>query len=135
MIDLEIFKELDPVEVSDEKMQYYKKELLIMHDELIDKFGDDVKKLDTEDFDPYSFFGEKKLKKLAKAHAKKVAEVDMLIGVIDDEMKKRENYNEEQRYVDNGNYVPKYSLDPDEYLKTEQEKTEKIRKGIEDFDD
>ena len=63
MIDLEQFKELDPIEVSDEKMKYFSEELLKMHDELTDAWAEELKTLETEEFDPYSFFGERKSKK------------------------------------------------------------------------
>lgn len=135
MIDLEQFKTLDPVDVSDEKMAYFKKELLIMHDELVDAWTDEVKLYDTEDFDPYSFFGERKLKKIAKKHAGKIAEVDLLIGVIDDEMSRREKYYEEQRYSGNGKVKQSFDGSDEEFLKREQEKTDSIRKIYEDDDD
>ena len=69
MIDLQIFRELDPADVPDEKMMYFRDELVKMHDELIDLMAEDVKKVDTENFDPYSFRGERALKKIAKKHA------------------------------------------------------------------
>lgn len=128
MIDLEQFKHLNPAEVSDENMNYFREELLKMHDELVDAWMEEVKKYDTENFDPYSFSGSRILKKLAKKHSKKVAEVDLLIEVIDDEMAMRENYREEQRYLGNKKFSPDENFDKEEYLKREQEKTEKIRK-------
>lgn len=134
MIDLQIFRELDPAEVSDENMNYYREELIKMHDELSDAFAEELKKIDSDNFDPYSFFGERKVKKISKKYAKKISEVDMLVDVIDDEMDRREKYNEEQRYTGSGKYVPRYSLDPEEYLKQEQEKTARIRKSLENDD-
>ncbi len=131
MIDLEQFKELDPIEVSDEKMKYFSEELLKMHDELTDAWAEELKTLETEEFDPYSFFGERKIKKLAKKHAPKIAEVDMLLDVIDDEMQKREKFKDEQRYVDGGN-ITTSELSGEEFLKEEQKKTERIRRKYED---
>lgn len=132
MIDLKQFETMDPVDVSDQKMAYFKEELLKMRDELLDAWSDEVKKLDSDDFDPYSFFGERKIKKISKQHSKKLAEVDLLLDVIDDEMSRRDNYNEEQRYMGTGKYVPKYSTDSNQYLKNEEQKTEKIRRKYED---
>ncbi len=131
MIDLEQFKTLNPVDVSDEKMKYFKDELLKMHEELTDIWTEELKKLDNENFDPYSFSNERKLKKLAKKHSPKLAEVDMLLDVIDDELSRRDKYNEQQRYVEGGNYRQD-ELSDEEYFNEEVKKTERIRKIHED---
>ncbi len=131
MIDLEQFKTLNPVDVSDEKMKYFKDELLKMHEELTDIWTEELKKLDNENFDPYSFSNERKLKKLAKKHSPKLAEVDMLLDVIDDELSRRDKYNEQQRYVEGVNYRQD-ELSDEEYFNEEVKKTERIRKIHED---
>lgn len=131
MIDLEQFKTLDPLEVTDEKMNYFSEELQKMREELLDAWANELKEIETEDFDPYSFFGERKLKKLAQKHTPKIAEVDMLLDVIDDEMKKRETFKEQQRYVVGGN-VNEPKVSGEEFLKAEEKKTEKIRRKYED---
>lgn len=131
MIDLEQFKTLDPLEVTDEKMNYFSEELQKMREELLDAWANELKEIETEDFDPYSFFGKRKLKKLAQKHTPKIAEVDMLLDVIDDEMKKRETFKEQQRYVVGGK-VNESKVSGEEFLKAEEKKTEKIRRKYED---
>ena len=119
MIDLQQFQELDPAEVPDEK--------------IMDAMANDLKAVDTENFDPYSFRGERVLNKIAKKHAGKIAEVDMLLEVIDDEMARRDHYNEQQRYIEGGNYK-KFdpSITTEEFLESEQKKIKRTRKQIED---
>lgn len=131
MIDLEQFKVLNPSDVSDEQMMYFRDELVKMHDELVDIMADEVKKYDTENFDPYSFRGERILKKISKKHAPKIAEVDMLIEVIDDEMSRRDTYNEQQRYIEGGNYK-KFNDTTEEFLEKEQKKIDRKRDDYKD---
>lgn len=131
MIDLQQFREIDPEDVSDEKMMYFRDELVKMHDELVDAWTEEVKKYDTENFDPYSFRGERLIKKIAKKHTPKIVEVDMLIEVIDNEMARRSTYNEQQHYVEGG----KHKVDNDtkeEFLEKEKKKIERTRKKYED---
>ena len=127
MIDLKQFHELDPSDVSDDKMMYFRDELTKMHDELVEAWTDDVKKVDTENFDPYSFRGERILKKIAKKHTPLIAEVDMLIDVIDDEMARRDEYNEQQHYVEGGKRK-EHIEDTDEFIAKEQKKIDRKRR-------
>lgn len=134
MIDLEQFEKLNPAEVSDEQMMKFQEELLKMHDELVDAWAEEVKTVCTDDFDPYSFWGSRKLDKIGKKHSKTLANVDLLLEIIDGEMTRRDQYNEEQRYTGSGKYKPRYSLDEEEYIENEKKKNERIR-NVYDFDD
>jgi hypothetical protein len=81
-----------------------------------------------EGFDPYSFWGERKIKKLAKKHAQKTSGLIYLEGLTAEEIRKRDKYKEEQMYSGKGKYKG-YTMSTEEFLEREQIKTESYKTG------
>ena len=77
-------------------------------------------------FDQYTKRGEKKLNKITRKYAEMVADAEITLEMIQEELDKYEEYYEQQRYIEGGNYVDE-ELEDDEFLKREKEKTERIR--------
>lgn len=115
-------------EFSDEELLRFKKELEAFRDKFTQDWAEDLKDLTGQDsnFDPYTFWGERKLKKLAKKHAEKTDGLIYLQEMVAREVQKRDKFKEEQLYAGTGIYKnPKISKEA--FLQREQEKTDRFR--------
>lgn len=115
-------------------VNYSTETLLAMRDEALDKYDAYVEKwavelkaiTDEKDFDQYSKKSEKKVKKLNNKYLDPMTDIEVVLATIQEELDKRDNYNEQQRYVEGGNYI-RDNISDEDFLKREQEKTERIR--------
>ena len=87
--------------------------------------------LKDETFDPYSFFGKRKLKKIADKHNRMVIGANEYLRIIKTELAKREKLEDEMRY--SGKSIKQKPISEEEFLQREQDKTMayKVKNGIE----
>lgn len=120
------------VNFTDDELRALRDEALVKYDDIIDTWAVELKEINEKtDFDPYSRKGERIISKLGKKYADPLSDVEIVLETIQDELDKRDNYNEQQRYMEGGDYT-RSELDDNEFLKREKEKTERIRKILED---
>lgn len=115
-----------PADFSDEELLDLRDKILDLHDKTIDGWSKELAQICDDDFDQYSFWGKKKLEKLTNKWSEKLADIEVSLDMIQEELDKRDNYNEQQRYMDGGKYKTTEMSD-EEFLRIEQEKTERIR--------
>ena len=86
--------------------------------------------LEDERFDPYSFFGKRKLQKIAKRHNRLVIGANEYLRIIKNELAKREKLEDEMRY--SGRSIKQKPISEEEFLQREQDKTMayKAKNGI-----
>ena len=114
-----------PADYTDNELIKINSEIEEEYNELVEQWAEDVKSVSTENFDPYSFWGERKLKKIAKKYADKAAEMTIIMEDIEREFALRENYNEQQKYIGSNTNIPKNNsnLSTDEFIQRESMKT------------
>lgn len=114
-----------PADYTDNELIKINSEIEEEYNELVEQWAEDVKSVSTENFDPYSFWGERKLKKIAKKYADKAAEMTIIMEDIERELALRENYNEQQKYIGSNTNIPKNNsnLSTDEFIQRESMKT------------
>lgn len=114
-----------PADYTDNELIKINSEIEEEYNELVEQWAEDVKSVSTENFDPYSFWGERKLKKIAKKYADKAAEMTIIMEDIERELALRENYNEQQKYIGSNTNIPKnnFNLSTDEFIQRESMKT------------
>ena len=114
-----------PADYTDNELIKINSEIEEEYNELVEQWAEDVKSVSTENFDPYSFWGERKLKKIAKKYADKAAEMTIIMEDIERELALRENYNEQQKYIGSNTNIPKNNsnLSTDEFVQRESMKT------------
>ena len=81
------------------------------------------------DIDPNSFKGKKIAKKIINTYADKMSDIQIVLEMVQEELDKRDEYYEQQRYIDGGN-IKKSNLSDEDFLRKEQEKTTRIRRII-----
>ena len=86
--------------------------------------------LQNDRFDVYSYAGKRKLAKISKKYKSKIIGADEYLQLLEDELKKREQLEENMRYSGTGKYkTPEISQE--EFLRKEQDKTWVYRSKIE----
>ena len=86
--------------------------------------------LQNDSFDIYSFRGSRKIKKIANKYAPLFAAGDEFLRIIGDELRKREQYEEEMRYSGKSEVKSKKYESEEEFLQREQDKTDVYRSKI-----
>ena len=81
-------------------------------------------------FDMYSFKGSRKVKKIVQKHAPMFDAADEFTKIITDELRKREQFEEEARYSGRGLATPKKYESEEEFLQKEQDKTDVYRSKL-----
>lgn len=116
-------------EMTDDELYAFRDKLSVLHARFDDEWAKELKIISSvEGFDPYSFWGERKIKKLAKKHAQKTSGLIYLEGLTAEEIRKRDKYKEEQMYSGKGKYKG-YTMSTEEFLEREQIKTESYKTG------
>ena len=82
-------------------------------------------------FDMYSFKGSRIIKKIGSKYSKLFAGARAYSRLIAEELRKKENYEEEQRYSGKGIRKPQKYESTEEFLQKEQDKTWAYRSKIE----
>lgn len=86
--------------------------------------------LNDDTFDVYSRRGSKKMKKIAQKYALSLAGANEYLRILGEEIKKREQYEEEMRYSGRSIKKPK-QMSQEEFLQKEEDKTWAYRSKIE----
>ncbi|MBO5344896.1 MAG: hypothetical protein IKB06_02600 [Clostridia bacterium] len=121
---------LNLVDYSDERLFEFRDWIQAQGELVSEEWAEEVKQKTSGDFDPYSFFGARKLKKIAKKYAGQVSGLNYLRELVNTEIAKREKYNEEQRYIGRGQERINESME--EFLRKEESKTKTYKDRLED---
>ena len=87
--------------------------------------------LNDDTFDVYSRRGSKKMKKIAQKYAPSLVGANEYLKILGEEIKKREQYEEEMRYSGRSLKKPKPQMSQEEFLQKEEDKTWAYRSKIE----
>lgn len=128
-MNFELLKELNPELYSDEELIYLRNNLEIEYGKTNELWASGLGKFSDKDFDPYSLTGELAMKSYNKQYVDRAAEILAIIDVIDDELDRREKYNEEMRYSGRSNFKYK-DENIDEFIEREGNRTLKHKQDI-----
>lgn len=117
---------MDLATVSSDLLLHIQEELIEEHNNIMAQYAESIKKIATPNFDPYSFFGERKIKKIASKYADDLSNIEVLLDDIDDELNKREDASEPEPQS-NEEYERDTKEEREEFVKSESDKTQKIR--------
>lgn len=129
-MDYRKYIDMDPVNYSDEELKNLMNMLEFEYGKIVDSYAEEIKAISTPNFDPYSFRGEKKISKIAKKYSEPAGDIGYLMDIIEDEMKKRGKFYEEQRYREGGAENLKPAISEEEFLEKESLKTLKHKQDI-----
>ena len=115
---------------SDEELKNFLNQIAMQRSLLQTKCADEMNEyLKNDRFDIYSFWGKRKMDKISQKYSGVFAGADYLEDIIKEEIKKREKFNEEQKYT--GKSVVKKEQSLEEFLEKEQDKTWAYKSKIE----
>lgn len=131
MITLKDFDESKVDEYSIETLKIFINEIEMKKSVIREKCASEMAEyLKDERFDPYSFFGRRKLRKIAKKYDSALAGAGIYLSIVKKALKRKEDLEEEARYSGRGIVKPKQMSD-EEFLQKEQDKTWAYRSKIE----
>ena len=117
-------------EYTDEDLKMFINQITMQRSVLQQKCADEMQVyLSNEKFDIYSRSGSRKINKISSKYADLFSGADYLEEIIQEELKKREKYNEEQKY--SGRSVVRREMSKEEFLEREQDKTWAYKSKIE----
>lgn len=129
------FKDFDESKLTDytiEELRGFINEIEMRRSVLSEKCADEMAVyLKDDKFDIYSFRGSRKIKKIAKKYAPLFLAGKDFMRIISEELRKKEQYEEELRYSGRGLKNPKKYESEEEFLQREQDKTWAYRSKIE----
>ena len=115
---------------TDEELLDAKQKLEIEYGKYVDEWAREVAYLINEkNVDPYSYWGEKKVKKVTKKYTNITSDIQLALEKLAIELQKRDNYNFEQSFIGGKSYFDE-TLTEKEFFEKEQLKTLKYRKLI-----
>lgn len=115
---------------TDEELRNFVNQIAMQRSVLQERCAEEMNKyLANERFDIYSYFGKKKIDKISQKYAVYFSGADYIEEIIKEELKKRDKYNEEQRYT--GRSVAVKEISKDEFLQKEEDKTWMYKSKIE----
>ena len=115
---------------TDEQLLEAKQKLEIEYGKYVDEWARETAYLINEkNVDPYSYWGEKKVKKVTKKYTNITSDIQLALEKLAVELQKRDNYNFEQSFVGGKSYFDE-TLTEKEFFEKEQLKTLKYRKSI-----
>lgn len=132
MIEFKDFDETKLYDYSSDNLRMFINEIEMKLSVLREKCVSDMSVLlKDERFDPYSFFGKRKLQKIADKHNRMVIGANEYLKIIKTELAKREKLEDEMRY--SGRSIKQKAISEEEFLQKEQDKTMayKVKNGIE----
>lgn len=132
MIEFKDFDETKLYDYSSDNLRMFINEIEMKLSVLREKCASDMSALlKDERFDPYSFFGKRKLQKIADKHNRMVIGANEYLKIIKTELAKREKLEDEMRY--SGRSIKQKAISEEEFLQKEQDKTMayKVKNGIE----
>ena len=117
-------------EYTDEDLKMFVNQIIMQRSVLQQKCADEMQVyLSNEKFDIYSRSGSRKIGKISSKYADLFSGADYLEEIIQEELKKRERYNEEQKY--SGRSIVRREMSKEEFLEREQDKTWAYKSKIE----
>lgn len=131
MTSFKDFDESKMVEYSLEELKGFVNEIEMMKSVINQKMSDELAvELKKDSFDIYSRRGERIIKKISSKYTGSIIGAESYLKIIDAEIKKREQFEEELRY--SGRSVKRHKeLSEEEFLQKEQDKTTAYRSKIE----
>ncbi len=115
------------VEMTDDEIFEFRDNFEVAKKHLYKQWADDVLAIVNEPkFDEYSFSGKRKLDKIAKKYADDFDGALYIEEVLEEEIKKREKYNEQQLYLRKGGYKGT-AVSVEEFIEKEQVKTDRYK--------
>ena len=131
MITLKDFDESKIDEYSTENLMALVNEVDMKKSVIREKLAAEMAEvLKDERFDAYSFFGRRKLKKIAKKYDGALKGADVYMAILKKELKRREFFEEESKYSGKS-IVKRKQVSEEEFLQKEQDKTWAYRSKIE----
>ena len=131
MVDFREFDETKMVEYTTEELRDFLNQIEMRRSVVVERCASEMAKcLENDRFDIYSWRGSRKIKKIARKHTPMFDVADEFTKIISDELKKREQFEEEARYSGRGlKSVRKYETE-EEFLQKEQDKTDVYRSKL-----
>lgn len=128
------FKDFDETKIVDyslDELKGFVNEIEMMQSVINQKLADELAvELKKDSFDIYSRRGERMVKKISKKYIGSLVGADSYLEILNDEIAKREQYEEQMRY--SGKRVgKKEELSEEDFLQQEQDKTWAYRSKIE----
>lgn len=131
MVSFREFDESKLVEYTTDELRGFLNEIEMRRGILVEKCASEMADCAKDDrFDLYSRRGERKLKKIASKHAPMFSVADGYTNIIVNELKKREQFEEQARYSGRGLKSPKKYESAEEFLQKEQDKTDVYRSKL-----
>lgn len=118
-------------EMSDSEIYAFREMLSVEREKIDDQWADEVGEVTKGDFDPYSTFAERKLKKIGKKYAEMGSGITYLQELVAEEIRKRDQYKEEQRYSGKNKFKNDFEMSQDEFLEREEIITQSYKSKIE----
>ena len=109
------------------ELEDLQRKVMAEYDATIFAYASEVKKFDTPNFDPYSWRGDRKLKKAASKYADDIATMESFLDEIDSELNLRIERQDMQDFLNNPE--EETEEDREKFLEREEFKTERIRKS------
>ncbi len=115
---------------TDQELEEAKHKLEIEYGKYVDEWAREVAYLINEkNVDPYSYWGEKKVKKVTKKYTNITSDIQLAVEKLNIELQKRDNYHFEQSFVGGKSYFDE-TLSKEEFFEKEELKTLKYKKSI-----
>lgn len=131
MVNFKDFDETKMVDYTDDDLKEFYHEVEKKKSVLKEQCSEEMSILLKNDkFDVYSWSGSRKIKKIADKYAGLIAVADDYLKTVGNEIRKREKFEEEQRY--SGRSIKKREdISREEFLQKEEDKTWAYRSKIE----
>lgn len=108
-------------DMSDKDIYVLRNELKMEISKIEDAYTDEIASFATANFDPNSYWGARKIKKVANKYAEMSDGPSFILELVEEEISKREYLNEQKRYSGKGSGYTK--KDVDSFLESEKLKT------------
>lgn len=130
MVEFKDFDESKLYEYTSENLKMFINEIEMKLSVLRESCANEMSEyLQDEKFDPYSFWGKRKLKKVAQRYDSKFVGGEEFLRIIKTELAKREKLEEDMKY--SGKSIKQQKVIEEEFLQKEQDKTWAYRSKIE----
>lgn len=122
---------LNIINLSDEQLIELRNRLEFEHGKIAEEWSIELASFAKENFDPYSFWGKRKIEKLNKKYAPKTADILNLMEDIEKELFKRDRLKY-QKMFDGKDNDEVDEIDRNEFFEKEELKTLKHKQDLED---
>ena len=131
MVSFREFDETKMVEYTTEELRGFIHEIEMRYGVVVEKCASEMAEcVNNDKFDLYSARGERKIKKIAEKHAPMFEAAEEFMRIINTELSRREDFEEQSRYSGRGLKTPIKNQSAEEFLQQEQDKTDLYRSKI-----